>query len=320
MDPPPQKRPRVVYDTNACTFRFFDADGMPIPPNELFSHHRNLVVTIILAHGSAGTLLRLLERAGTSGRNFVQRQQLWRRLFFRDFPDQYANALAVDQPALMRRDLRERLDAHSLRPGRLETYWKRLYELHTRADLVFTRPRQTVSIAQYANLANPIWLHETGRLPNEFQGLVLHRSADRRENAVYVRPGTYNSLTNFGGHPVPMIPKEDDHPTHLLRVALDTGRTSAVAYDPSLLGNTIQYRRGAGTAQWRGLYGFTKYEFRDMAFWRSQVTNLRGGTYAPQLVSARCAACGGPAHFREESARGRAYCSNECQAAYYEKM
>lgn len=75
--------------------------------------------------------LGLLQRASKAGNAFVEREQIWKYLVERDYPEQFKVVYDPDT-----RDVRElsksRLDKLSKKPGNNDTYWKRYYEFLTR--------------------------------------------------------------------------------------------------------------------------------------------------------------------------------------------
>ena len=75
--------------------------------------------------------LRLLQRASKSANEFVAREQIWKYLVERDYPEQFQ--VVYDQDL---RDVRQlsksRIDKLSKKPGNNDTYWKRYYEFLTK--------------------------------------------------------------------------------------------------------------------------------------------------------------------------------------------
>ncbi len=121
-----KKRKEVIYDDTRFVFTY--RDGTPIPAEKLFTQYSDPVM-IIITGSFTFVQLGALSKSGKIAKEWIERKEIWRMIFKRDYPEAYLHATGSPDSSIMNFETKERLNMVSLTPYNPYTYWKRYYEL-----------------------------------------------------------------------------------------------------------------------------------------------------------------------------------------------
>lgn len=216
--------------------QWFSNNGTPL--EALFQENYLMLIMSIKATPEFGMSdLAQLEKSGSTMRHWIQQFRMWETIFQRDYPEQFQESVDLTHPSHMNYITRRNLDEYSEKPGRNETYWKRLYELNVRGKRQAEQNGSAFPDGFNAGRTNS--RIDISQLPNTIGKLIVSLPANKRE-------------TDDQGNRVVLYLWRDGLnfvPPVMIRVIYQPMHdiiSQAVDFAPALLGERLFYARGAG--------------------------------------------------------------------------
>lgn len=270
---------------------FHDALGQIRNVDVLFGRYSDVTLQHLLANATYRDIGTVYERASPMAAAWVIAQQVWKRLFARDYPLQYA--LAIDAGGNMNGDTRYHLSmlTPAAKRYREHTYWKRYYE--------YVIKMQPLGADEPPEWFNASW---SSRMPYRRLGMATLDDLFelwRPSRAALMQD---SSTVAYIEHGV----------VSMIQVRLQRSFSfRVVPYDASLLGSPIMFRRGRGTCEFYSPNMFTLIYFSSV-----------NGRFARRMVSVELvSACIVCAKVAAEHVCGGcealSYCGESCATTHW---
>lgn len=257
----------------------------------------NQILLLLLQTGSfadtpASDVLKKLEKLNSKWYQFIAKSQAWKVLFSKKYPEQFH--YAIEKPEWFR-EVKAKLDAISVNPGREHTYWKRWYELLSSEALT---GKMLYEATWFSHLNSELQDNENDRddvfLMYNDPKLAFHH-IDKTQNIVFI------CFANI-------------KPNFMITINLDSRDRKVIPYDKTVLGDEIVRFKILGENDYErvvfeSLDGFTVFFLTSYAF------HARGLRQRFVLVSS-CQQCQvNDAQYVEKNLRGL-FCSERCQREF----
>jgi len=292
----------IVYDNVDFVFKY--RNGTPIPAEKLFTQYSDPVMLIITG---SFTFVQLgaLGKSGKIAKDWIERKEIWRMLFKRDYPAIYARVTIPPNSSILDPEIQKDLDDISERPGNAKTYWKRYYELQQwKEDSKFKRNGYDFVF--------------------DFNQLAEQDFYDRQAAPQQAR----KSETGYGRYVQLFYPNDDDFSTLVFAIVTDRLDRFVSVIKIYWTGDSYHSKVinvGAGVRMNR-LLNFKKITTKS---WKSNsgwsllyYVKTHGVLHIKRfprqlLVSSQCTTCSTPSNrlFTCSNCKCDAYCGEECQLA-----
>lgn len=290
--------------------QWISSNGTPL--EALFQENYLMLIMSIKATPEFGMSdLAQLEKSGSTMRQWIQQFRMWETIFQRDYPEQFQESVDLTHPSHMNYITRRNLDEYSEKPGRNETYWKRLYELNVRGKRQAKQYGRDISNSHIFGLDLTINLeglpYTMGKIMGAFPANKQEKDDQGNQVLLYQWRGPSPLGGGEGMHFVPPV---------MVRVVYRHQQEDIVSqtmdFTPALLGEYAPTLKAITVP----LLKDGALQFMNYYPWHGRLIFSRPTKNTPKLVS-HCISsnCTNAATSKCGNCQTASYCSVKCQAS-----